>query len=134
MKHFTSIFIFISILLFSTNTQAQKHKKESRVIIKSMLNCEVCAEAIEDELDDISGIKSIEIDMNENKIIITYDSYQLNPERIREAISEIGFPADDLEAHEDAYKELPDCCKKPEDQEGQRSDEVEEKTIEIDED
>ena len=34
-------------------------------------------------------------------------------EELKEAISELGYTAGDLPADDDAYDELPSCCKKP---------------------
>jgi hypothetical protein len=34
---------------------------------------------------------------------------------LRKAVSDVGYDADDMSADPEAYKDLPACCKKPDD-------------------
>ena len=45
---------------------------------------------------------------------VTYKPSKTTPDKIRKAISDAGYDADDVTAEETAYKRLPKACKKPE--------------------
>ena len=43
---------------------------------------------------------------------VTYVTKKTNPEKLRLAITKIGYDADELKADEKAYNKLPGCCQK----------------------
>jgi hypothetical protein len=46
---------------------------------------------------------------------VTYKKSKTSPEKIRKAISKVGYDADDVTADPKAYSKLDACCKKPDD-------------------
>ena len=60
----------------------------------------------------LKGVKSVELDDETKIVTITYKTAKTNPEKLRKAISKLGYDADDVEADAEAYAKLPKCCKK----------------------
>lgn len=79
----------------------------------------MCKERIIGEIILHKGVKKADLDLSTSDLTVVYNNVKTNPEHLREAVSEIGYSADDHPANEDAYSRLPDCCKKPEDQKGE---------------
>jgi hypothetical protein len=44
---------------------------------------------------------------------VTYNKGKTSPEKIRKAISKVGYDADNVTADPKAYSKLDACCKKP---------------------
>ena len=87
----------------------------------------MCKERIENEIRMHKGVKQAVLDVKTQELKIVYNPVKTTADELREAITEIGYDADELPASEDAYDELPGCCKKPDD--AGREDMIEEKTI-----
>ena len=106
-----SLFTFIfSMLSFESN--AQKNKE---TIIQTSAQCEMCKERLESNLSFEKGIKDVNLDMETKKILISYNPKKTDLSSLKKLISEIGYDADDIKANTVVYKNLPTCCKKPED-------------------
>jgi len=45
-------------------------------------------------------------------LTVEYKLGKTSPEKIRTAVSKIGYDADDVVADPKAYEKLPECCKK----------------------
>jgi len=58
------------------------------------------------------GVKAVELDDKTKIVTITYKTAKTDPKKLREAISKLGYDADDVEADPKAYAKLPACCKK----------------------
>lgn len=102
------------ILVFgSMNLNAQKTTETIK--IKTTAQCEHCKEAMEKAMAYEKGVISSELDLETKILEVKYKSGKTNPEKIRKAISDIGYDADDVKADSKAYKNLDPCCKKPED-------------------
>ena len=112
MKNTITI-ILIIFLMGGVNSFAQKQKLS--IDIQTSAQCEMCKETIEKALAYEKGVISSELDMETKKVRVKYKLEKTSPEKIRKALSEIGYDADDIKANEKAYLKLPTCCKKPED-------------------
>jgi mercuric ion binding protein len=107
MKKIIFALAFIFILGFVQSIQAQT----DTVRIKTSAICEQCKERIENDLSFEKGIKSSNLDLNTKVVTVVYNSKKTNEQKIREAITKIGYDADSLAADPKSYKKLPDCCK-----------------------
>ena len=58
------------------------------------------------------GVTSVELDDKTKIVTISYKTAKTDPDKLRKAISKLGYDADDVEAAPDAYAKLPACCKK----------------------
>jgi mercuric ion binding protein len=116
MKKITVLFAVIMMtILTGAGNQAMAQEKKSNteeVKIQTSAVCGMCKERIEHDLSFEKGIKSVSLD-NETKIVtVGYNPSKTNPDKIRLAISKIGYDADTVKADPIAYEKLPACCKK----------------------
>jgi copper chaperone CopZ len=114
MKTLKTIMLVIIASLTLTNVHAQTSKTDV-VEIKVSSQCNECKETIEKALAFEKGISKSNVDLETNTVKVTYKPGKTTPDKIRKAISEAGYDADDVAANPKSYENLSDCCKKPED-------------------
>lgn len=111
MKLLLTAFTF---LIFSAS-YAQKNQK---AIIKTQIycdhckECETCGQLFSKKIYKIDGVKMYELDADKNQITVYYNSKKTDLPAIRQAISKLGYDADDVAANPEAYELLDGCCKK----------------------
>ena len=89
-------------------------KAVQKVVIKTpSVQCEMCKTKIEGYLKREPGIISSDVNYKKKTTTVTFMTDRNNIEQIKTAIANAGYDADDVTADEDAYKRLPQCCKKP---------------------
>jgi copper chaperone CopZ len=109
------VFVFIALLLGAGMTTAQdqeKTKKTEEIVIHTSAVCGMCKERIEHDLAFEKGVKGVELDNETKDVTVQYNPKKTDADKIRIAISKIGYDADDVEAEPKAYAKLPACCKK----------------------
>lgn len=117
MKKITSVLfaVMMMTMLLGAGNQAiaqEKKKNYEEVQIQTSAVCGMCEERIEHDLAFEKGVKSVVLD-NETKIVtVGFSPKKTNPDKIRQAISKIGYDADDVAADPVAYEKLPMCCQK----------------------
>lgn len=112
-KIVNTVIILVFVLGSASMLQAQDAEpKEKEIKIQTTAICGMCKERIESNMAFEKGVKSVELDDETKIVTITYKTAKTNPEKLRKAISDLGYDADDVEANSDAYAKLPACCKK----------------------
>lgn len=108
------LLIFTIILFFGQEGYAQlkTQNKMEEVKIESSIQCEMCSNRLDNMFADFWAVKNVDYNIEEQTITVKYNSKKTNEEEIREAIASTGYDADDLVAKEEAYQELPACCRK----------------------
>jgi copper chaperone CopZ len=101
--------IFIAVGLYAADGKFETIK------IKTSSQCDMCKERIEEALAFEKGVKKAELDVETQICTVTYKKNKTTPEKIRKAISKVGYDADDVAADPKAYAKLDACCKKPDD-------------------
>lgn len=72
--------------------------------------CNMCTERIEKAAKTVNGIKQAEYDLNSHTLAVRYESgTDLNV--LYKKIAEAGHDVGDLKASDEAYNNLPSCCK-----------------------
>lgn len=104
--------MILGIALATMNISAQEVKKEDTIIIKTSAVCGDCKERIENEMSFEKGVKAVNLDLKTKDLTITYRPEKTTPEKLRTAVTKIGYDADDMPADIKAYNKLPECCKK----------------------
>jgi len=61
------------------------------------------------------GVVSSDLDLETKILTVKYKSNKTDLDKIRTAVTKVGYDADDKMADAEAYNNLPGCCKKPED-------------------
>ena len=103
------------MFLFSAQSQSKKNQK---VIIKTVLNCdhckvcETCGKNFQENMYKIKGVKMYELDEKSMTITVYYNGEKTNLETIKTAISKLGYDADYVKANQEAYAKLDGCCKR----------------------
>ena len=109
MKTLKNIFIISILALFAGKTSAQQ---DSTIIIKTSGQCESCKKRIENALNFEKGVKSAAFDVATKDVTVLFDPKKTSSEKIRTAITKVGYDADKMPADAKAYKRLPSCCQK----------------------
>ncbi|MBL7684145.1 MAG: heavy-metal-associated domain-containing protein [Flavipsychrobacter sp.] len=116
MMHFKKYINLVAAMLLVQLSYAQS--KIATVSIKTAIycdhckQCESCAPRIEKAAFAAKGIKRVEIDEKTKTVTVTYNTEKTSPEKIRQAIADAGFDADDVKGNATAYAKWDDCCKK----------------------
>lgn len=112
MKKLVSL-LFISALLISSMSFAQK--KNEVIKINTSAQCGQCKARIETAMAYEKGVVTSDLNLEDKVLTVTYKVGKTTPEKIRKALNELGYDADDTSAVMAAYEKLPACCKKPDD-------------------
>lgn len=99
MKKFALI---LTIALLSagmaTEAAAQKTRKVQKgtatVVFTTNIHCNNCKKRIEDKLPFEKGVKDIVVDVAAKTVTIDYDKSKTSPEKLRKAISDLGYTAE----------------------------------------
>ncbi|MCB9173153.1 MAG: heavy-metal-associated domain-containing protein [Flavobacteriales bacterium] len=100
------------LVIMSTTAFAQKANDLEKISIKTSAQCEMCKQTIEKAMAYEKGVKTFNLDVATATLTVEYVAKKTSAEKIREAVSKVGYDADDVPADEKAYNNLPDCCKK----------------------
>ncbi|KAJ2548136.1 Cu(2+)-transporting P-type ATPase, partial [Coemansia sp. RSA 1933] len=57
------------------------------------MTCQSCVRSIETVLQDVAGVQSVSVSLEENSATVVYDAHKVNTHNITEAISGCGFDA-----------------------------------------
>jgi len=106
--------ILITIVFINpVSAQEGKTKKNyEEVQIQTSAVCGMCEERIETNIAYEKGVKKVELDDATKIVTIGFDPRKTNPDALRQAISGLGYDADDIPANKEAYDKLPACCQK----------------------
>jgi mercuric ion binding protein len=100
------VMIFFSSLTFANVTGSDTVK------IKTSAICGSCKTRIEKGVSAEKGVVSVDLNKDTKICTIVYKSDVTTPDKLRLAISKIGYDADNVTADPTAYKKLPACCQK----------------------
>ena len=115
MKKTISILGLVIMTMFITNqsiAQEKKKKNYEEVQIQTSAVCGMCEERIETNIAYEKGVKQVELDDATKIVTIGYDPRKNDADKLRTAISKLGYDADDVPADKEAYDKLPACCQK----------------------
>ncbi len=107
------LLLIFSVLLLTTYVQAQKKIEEIK--IQTSAQCEMCKSRIETAMAYEKGILKSDLNLEDKILSVTYKTGKITPEKIRKALNDLGYDADNTPAEPKAYAALPPCCKKPDD-------------------
>ena len=110
MKNLMMIMIISLVTVTTNNLFAQKQTET--IIIKTSTECGMCKARLEKAMAYEKGIKSSSLDVEKAELTVIYKPTKTSPEKIRKAISEVGYDADDIKANQKAHDNLPACCQK----------------------
>lgn len=103
--------LMISCLLLGIGSFAQSTPKTKIVKFKTSAICEMCEERIEDALNYTKGVIYAELDDETKVLEVKYKTKFLNAEKVKYAVSQLGYDAGETPRNPEAFEELPKCCK-----------------------
>lgn len=74
--------------------------------------CETCGDKFNKTLLKEKGVQMVVLDEKAMTIKVTYNSKKTDLATIKQAISKLGYDADEIKADPVAYEALDGCCKK----------------------
>ena len=107
-------FTLLVVAGFGSNSlfaQESKNKTE-KVEIQTSAICGMCKDRIEKNMAFEKGVKSVVLDDKTKILSIEFKTGKTDKEKLKKAVTKIGYDADDLVADQKAYDRLPECCKK----------------------
>jgi copper chaperone CopZ len=79
------------------------------------VQCNACQQTITEGLKELEGVQTAYVNLNEEKVLVKYDKTRITLDDLKQAIVKLGYQAGDVPADDEAYNNLPGCCKLPED-------------------
>ncbi|MFD0992401.1 heavy-metal-associated domain-containing protein [Tenacibaculum geojense] len=74
-------------------------------------NCSMCKNTIETAANGVAGVTNANWDVNKKKIDVSFDASKTDEMTIHKAIAASGYDTEKVSGSEEAYKNLPGCCK-----------------------
>jgi copper chaperone CopZ len=95
----------------TSNTEISKELAMTDVSFGVRGNCGMCKNTIEKAANSVNGVANATWDVDKKKIDVTFDDAKTDDMAIHKAIAASGYDTEKMEGSEDAYKNLPGCCK-----------------------
>ena len=88
------------------------NEEQSKVTISTpTIQCGMCQKTIEMGLSKVKGISNSVVDLKTKTATVAYSAENIDLATIENAISDLGYQANDLVADPVAYEALVACCK-----------------------
>jgi copper chaperone CopZ len=104
------IYVTAIALFLVTNIFSQTNTVNS-VDIQTSAVCGQCKKTIETELGKLPGVKLAVLNLETKIVTVRFNTEKTSEAEIKQAISAIGYAADEVPADEKAYEGLHACCK-----------------------
>ncbi|WP_189337136.1 heavy-metal-associated domain-containing protein [Flavobacterium laiguense] len=118
LKFNSKLAVTLIVILFSiTSSFAQEKMMKGKAVIKTVLNCDHCKECetcglkFKTEMLKIKGVRMYELDDKAMTFTVYYNPKKTDLQTIKEAISKLGYDADEVKADPTGYEKLDNCCK-----------------------
>ena len=119
MRILVRTFLITALFLLSANSLvAQEKKTVQTATIKTAIYCdhckacETCGPKFNQTLLKEIGVQMVVLDDKAMTIKVTYNSKKTSLDKIKAAVSRLGYDADEVKADPIAYQGLDGCCKK----------------------
>ena len=109
MKILSSILCSI-IILTAVTSCGDTVKAEIKL---NTIQCGMCVNKINKTLNDLEGIVKVDVRLDKNVGYVSYNATMLDLETIENAISSVGYDANETKANIEAYNQFDACCRVP---------------------
>lgn len=108
------LFLLVVIFhLFGYETVAQDiDSKTETVEIKTSAICGMCKDRLEKNIAFEKGVKSVTLNEETKVLTIEFKKGKNSKDKLKKAITKLGYDADELPADQKAHDRLPACCQK----------------------
>ena len=107
--------LLTAVLLSFLHAQSQVKPMQTLVIKTPDIRCELCKSRVETYLKRQDGLLEATVNFRTGQTRVKFLSDRTDIEQLKTAIANCGFDADDISADPEAYKRLPQSCKKKSD-------------------
>lgn len=112
MKTILLILIMSAFFLPDTLLAQERSSRFETVEIQTSAICGMCKERIEGDLAFERGVRKVELYDDTKIVTIEFRTSRTDADKLRKAISKLGYDADDVVADQEAHDRLPACCQK----------------------
>ena len=113
MKIFKFLLVVVMSHLFGYASVAQDvDGKTEKVEIKTSAICGMCKDRLEKNIAFEKGVKSVTLNEETKVLTIEFKTGKNSKDKLKKAITKLGYDADDLPADQKAHDRLPACCQK----------------------
>ncbi len=109
---FSFILLFVGLQMEAKPVIVCKKGKTEEATIQTSGTCEECKYIIEAALKKTKGVKKSNYDLETKAVTVTFSPKKTDLKKIKMAIVKSGYDADEMKADQEAYDNLPKCCKK----------------------
>ena len=74
-------------------------------------NCSMCEKTIEKAAQSVEGVIVADWNKETKMMEVSFDKTKTNVHKVHMAIAKVGYDTEMHKANDEAYKELPSCCK-----------------------
>jgi copper chaperone CopZ len=94
-----------------TKTEVSKDMAMADISFGVRGNCGMCKKTIEKAVNKVEGVASANWDVDKKKIDVSFDDAKTDEMAIHNAIAASGYDTEKVTGSEEAYSNLPGCCK-----------------------
>ena len=94
-----------------TKTEVSKDMAMADISFGVRGNCGMCKKTIEKAVNKVEGVASANWDVDKKKIDVSFDDTKTDAMAIHNAIAASGYDTEKVTGSEEAYSNLPGCCK-----------------------
>ena len=95
----------------TTTTEMSKDMAMTDLSFGVRGNCGMCKNTIEKAANGVEGVASANWDVDKKKIDVSFDDTKTDAMAIHKAIASSGYDTEKVAGDEEAYEDLPGCCK-----------------------
>ena len=95
----------------TTTTEVSKDMAMTDLSFGVRGNCGMCKNTIEKAANGVEGVANANWDVDKKKIDVSFDDSKTDAMAIHNAIAASGYDTEKVAGSEEAYKDLPGCCK-----------------------
>lgn len=117
-----SIAVIIAMNLTSCKNDTKKETEVSTTEVSKEIsmtdisfgvrgNCTMCKTTIEKAANSVEGVVSANWDVDKKKIDVSFDDTKTDVMAIHKAIAASGYDTEKVAGNDEAYGNLPNCCK-----------------------
>ena len=100
----------IILLTLVVSSVAIGQNGKPTAVIRTSSECGTCKQIMEEKLNYVKGILFAELNVETKELTVKYNAKKITLEEIRQAISNLGYDADEVKANPEAIQKLPKCC------------------------
>ena len=99
------------ILLSVLTVNAWAQKETVKILTSAPCIGMCCKDRIEQEMQFTRGVTAVDLDIESSVLTVTFKTKKTDIAKLRQAISSLGYNADDVKGNKKAHDKLPSCCR-----------------------